>query len=324
MVSGSLSLFGLYELRLPVRLNHYFTQLSQRQQGGTYLGVIVMGCLSVLIISPCVTAPLIGTLTYLSSTGNVLLGSTALFAMGLGMGIPLIIAGTFEGKWLPKSGRWLVGVKAFFGVMLIALAIGLLQRVIPAQIAMMLWAAFCIILAVYLGALNKTFRRGWHNFWRGIGIILLIYGSALLIGALQGNTNLLQPLTINNSATTNNNVLKFQSIKTVQDLQQILTLAKQQNKPVLVDFYADWCVSCKQIEHFVFQDTQVQSALSHFILVRADVTANNANDQALEQYLNVVAPPTIIFYGKDAQEIKEARVIGEITAEQFLQRLPQW
>lgn len=316
------SLFGFYELRLPASLNHKLTQLSHRQQGGTYLGVFIMGCLSVLIISPCVTAPLIGTLTYLSSTGNVLLGGSALFAMGLGMGIPLVIAGTFEGKWLPKSGPWLVGVKSLFGVLLIALAIWLVQRVILIQFAMMLWAAFCIILAVYLSTLTRTYGRGWHTFWRGIGIILLIYGGALFIGALQGNISFLQPLA-NTKKLAVAPALNFEKIKTEQDLQRILATAKQQNKPVLIDFYADWCIACKEIEHFVFADTQVQEALKNYILVRADVTANDAQDKALQQYLNVIAPPTIIFYGADGQEIKSARIVGEISAVRFLQRLPK-
>jgi thiol:disulfide interchange protein DsbD len=317
----SLSLFGVYELQLPASWNHYITHLSHRQQGGTYLGVFVMGCLSVLIVSPCVSAPLIGTITYLSSTGNVLLGSMALFAMGLGMGIPLIIAGTFEGKLLPKSGPWLVGVKTFFGVLLIMLAIWLLQRIIPAQISLMLWAAFCIILAVYLGALNRIPNQGWASLWRGVGIILLIYGSALLIGALQGNTNPLQPLTFT-KASANKPALNFQTIKSVQALQQALAIAKTQNKPVLLDFYADWCISCKIINNNVFQNAKVHTVLTKYILLRADVTANNAQDKALEQYLNVIAPPTIIFYGTDGQEIKSARIVGEISAEQFLQQVP--
>ncbi len=315
----SLSLFGFYELRLPARWNHYFTELSNRQQGGTYLGVFIMGCLSVLIVSPCVTAPLIGTLTYLSSTGDVLLGSMALFAMGLGMGIPLIIAGTFEGKWLPKSGEWLVRIKILFGVLLLALAIYLVQRIVPAPLILALWAVFWIILAVYLGALNRTRLQGWRNFGRGVGVILLLYGSVLLVGALQGNTNLWQPLGSNNrQPVMTQEKLNFVTVKSVQDLQQILASAQQQHKPVLVDFYADWCVSCQMIERFVLGDLRVQQALRDFVLVRVDVTANDAQDKALQQFLKVIAPPTLVFLGADGREA--TRMVGEVSAEQFLRQ----
>lgn len=319
----ALSLFGFYELRLPALWQEKITSVSNRQRSGTYIGVAIMGCLSVLIVSPCVTAPLIGALTYIGNTGNALLGGIALFTMGLGMGAPLLIVGTMGGKIMPKSGPWLDAIKAAFGVLLLGVAIWLLQRIVAAQIVMFLWSALTIISAVYLGAVTTADLSGWRNFWRGTGILLLLYGIAIFIGALQGNTDPLQPLAGTGAFKNPLSTVSFQPVKGQQNLQQALANAKAQNKPVMLDFYADWCVSCIQMQRHTFTDPAVEKQLQQFVLLRADVTANDTVDQMLEKQFNIIAPPAILFFNKDGVELSADRVVGEMSAEKFLKQLQQ-
>ena len=266
-VGLAFSLFGFYELRLPASWHEKLIHMTNRQQGGNYIGVALMGCLSTLVISPCVTAPLVGVLTYIGNTGNALLGGLALFVLGLGSGVPLLIIGTSAGKWLPKSGPWMNSIKIILGILMLAMAVWLLARIFPTN--------------------SRPFR-------------------------------LLHPNQVVSSDTSN-----FQTIKSITDLNVALKQAKQQNKPVLLDFYANWCLSCKEIERVVFTAPQVKSLMSHFILLRADVTTNDDKDKALEHQYHVIAPPTFLFFAPNGQELTDARIVGQEESQTFASHLQQ-
>ena len=311
----SLSMFGFYELKLPPSWQAALSNLSNRQEHGHYLGAAIMGMLSTLILSPCVTAPLIGALSYIANTGDMGLGGIALFFLGLGMGTPLLVIGASAGKLLPKAGVWMNAVKAFFGVLLLAVAIYLLSRIIPEHVTMMLWAALLIISAIYLGALHVP-ENNVQKFWKGTGIVQLFYGGLLLVGAAMGNGDPLQPLT---GLTLSNQELASSSkmrVKSIEDVEK--ALENSRGKLVMLDFYADWCSACKVMEKTTFQDPRVIQALANFIILKADVTANDATDKALESHFGVVAPPSFIFFDKNGHEIKSKRIVGEKNADEFL------
>ncbi len=322
----ALSLFGFYELRLPNHWQQKITQLSNQQRAGNFLGVAIMGVLATLIVSPCVSAPLVGALAFIGQTGNAVLGGAALFAMGLGMGVPLLIIGTSFGRWLPKSGTWMDTVKTIFGVALLAMAIWLLQRIIPGPLALFLWASLAVIVAIYMGALARTPATGWGKLWQGLGIILLCYGILMIIGAAMGSKNPWQPLAVVQQYYTGTKAeqqgLKFDRVKSITDVKQAIKIAKSQHRPVMLDFYADWCVACKEMEATTFKSKKVKTALKNTLLLQADVTANDATDKTLERYYGVVAPPTILFFDTKGNEIKSARIVGETGPKEFLRRIP--
>lgn len=319
----ALSLFGFYELRIPNSWHHHVTHLSNKQTGGSYVGVAIMGCLSTLILSPCVTAPLIGALGYIGKTGNAVLGGSALFALGLGMGVPLIIIGTVGGKFLPRAGVWMHTIKAIFGVIMLGVAILLLSRILRPEVVMLLWAALLIVSAVYMGAFTTTPAHGFGKLWKGCSLIMLVYGFLLLIGAGMGNADPLQPLAMRQTIAVTNVAQSgsFKTVKGLQELKQALIAAKQQGKPVLLDFSAEWCVSCKQMDRSTFNFPDVQSALNKFVLLRADVTDNDASDRALQKRLNVIAPPTILVFDSTGREVPSARIVGEIGPQEFQSHL---
>lgn len=317
----SFSMFGFYELALPNALQSKLTNLSNKQKSGSYLGVAVMGFLSALIVGPCVAPPLAGALIYIGQTGDAFLGGTALFAMSIGMGIPLLLLGVSAGKLLPKAGAWMDNVKAIFGVMLLAIAIWMAERILPAPITLALWSSLLIGSAVYLGAFNATDgKTGWTKFAKAFGLILFIYGLIIAIGMSAGSKDLLQPLKVfqNNGAQINahQQELAFQPIKSTEDLKQAIT----NNELVMVDFYADWCISCKEMEKFTFSDAYVQNNLKNVTLLKADVTLNDNIDKALMKSLNIIGPPAILFF-KNGQEIKSQRVVGFKNATQFNQHI---
>jgi thiol:disulfide interchange protein DsbD len=291
-----------------------------------------MGILSALIVGPCVAAPLAGALIYIGQTGNAWLGGLALFIMSFGMGIPLIIIGISAGHWLPRAGEWMTTIKAIFGVMLLATAIWMLDRIVPKPITLLLTACLLIIIAIYLGALDSlnVGISGWRRLWKGVGLILLIYGILLMIGAMSGNNQLWQPLLhlksgVSNSAISNNanstTQSPFKYIKGLDELEQQLALAKTANKPVLLDFYADWCVSCEEMEVFTFSDAEVQKLFTQFILLKTDVTANDEQDKSLYKRFNIYGPPAIVFFDQNGLEITAFRLIGFIPVKQFRQHL---
>ncbi len=312
----SLSMFEFYDLRLPSAWQTKLSKLSHSKAGGYYLGAAIMGCLSTLILSPCVTAPLIGALGYIANTGDVARGSLALFFMGLGMGTPLLLIGTSAGKWVPKTGEWMHTIKAFFGLLLLAVAIQLLSRILPPVLTMGLWASLLIFTGIYSGALTHA-RSNRDKFSQGVGIITLIYGILILIGASQGSHNPLQPLVPHTSAATV--AAAHPSFTTVAGVKEALLRAK--GKPVLVDFYADWCESCKQIEATTLKDPGVRQALENMVMIKVDVTQNNSETRALLKDFDVVAPPTFIFYNRNGDELTQLRIAGEVSVKTLMKKL---
>ncbi|MBD3755957.1 MAG: thioredoxin family protein, partial [Gammaproteobacteria bacterium] len=275
--------------------------------------------LSALIVGPCVAPPLAGALIYIGQTGDALLGGTALFAMSMGMGLPLLLLGTSAGKLLPRAGGWMESVKAVFGVMLIGVAIWMAERILPVEVVLIAWALLFIISAVYLGAFESTAQKsGWFKLFKGFGLVLALYGAMILVGLLGGGKELLQPLKVFQGGGTGASYaeqrhLQFKSIKSIDDLNA--ELAKGQ--PVMLDFYADWCVSCKEMEALTFTDANVQSALKNVTLLQADVTANDAIDKALMKQFGIIGPPAILFFNGQGDEHKNLRVVGFKNAADF-------
>ncbi|MCF6235696.1 MAG: protein-disulfide reductase DsbD [Gammaproteobacteria bacterium] len=325
----ALSMFGFYELQLPASLQSKLTAHSNKQSGGTWMGAGVMGVLSALIVGPCVAAPLAGALIYIGQSGDALLGGMALFVMALGMGMPLLVIGTSAGKWLPKSGGWMNAVKAVFGVLLLAVAIWMLERIIPESATLMLWAVLLIISAIYMGALEPlpAEKTGWRTLWKGCGLVMLLYGVLLMFGAASGGKDPLQPLkklSFSSGSTNMNAVsehLAFTSIKGLAGLERKMQLAKAQGQPVMLDFYADWCISCKTMERNVFSDPSVMRILSGMLTLQADVTENDELDKALLNKFELIGPPSILFFDRNGDELRGYRIVGEMNLEEFQSHL---
>ncbi len=317
----SLSMFGFYELQLPSALQSRLSGTANRQ-GGSLSAIAVMGALSALIVGPCVAAPLAGALLYIAKTGDAVLGGAALFVMALGMGAPLLLVGAFSRSLLPKSGPWMEGVKQFFGVVMLATALWMVSPVMPPWLAMLGWAALLIVPAIYLHALDNLPANAhrWQRFGKGIGVMLLMFGTAILLGLLGGARDPLQPLQFlrgsANAATPH--APAFARVASSADLDRELATAK---RPVMLDFYADWCVSCKEMERFTFTDPAIAAAMSKMRLVQADVTANSEADAALLKRFDLFGPPGIIFFDANGHEIPELRVVGFVSADQFLPTL---
>jgi thiol:disulfide interchange protein DsbD len=329
-IALSLSMFGFYELQMPSALQSRLTEISNRQQGGTLLGVAVMGFLSALIVGPCVAAPLAGALIYIGQTGDAVLGGAALFALSLGMGAPLIAIGTSAGKLLPRAGGWMDAIKAVFGVLLLAVAIWMLERVVPPAVTMLLWGLLLIISAIYMKALDPLAPEcsGWQKLWKGLGVVLLVIGSLQLIGAAAGGRDYLQPLKglqlgMGGGVAGSEQHVTFKRIKTVADLERELADASNQGKMVMLDFYADWCIYCKDYEKYVFTDPRVQAELNKLVLLQADVTANDDEDKALLKHVKVTAPPAILFFDKQSSEMRGYRIVGLMNADEFLAHVNQ-
>jgi thiol:disulfide interchange protein DsbD len=321
-VALSFSMFGFYELQMPASIQSKLVNISNSQQGGNIVGVAVMGFLSALIVGPCVTAPLVGALIYIAETGDAVLGGMALFSLSMGMGAPLLLIGASAGKFLPKAGAWMDAVKAVFGVLLLGLAIWLLERVAPAAATMALWAALIIVSAIYMGAMDNLAEgsSGWKKLWKGLGVLLLIYGIIMLLGLASGNRNVFQPLKglagISGSASQVEH-LSFKQIKGVEGFNAELKRANAAGKTVMLDFYADWCVSCKEMEAFTFSDPAVQKALDGVVLLQADVTPNDEKDTELYKHFGIIGPPSIMFFGTDGKENRNYRVVGFMPADKF-------
>ena len=320
-VALAFSMFGFYELQMPSFLQSRLTEASNKVPGGRFGGVFAMGALSALIVGPCVAAPLAGALLYISQTGDVVLGGVSLFSLAIGMGVPLLAVGLSAGALLPKAGAWMEAVKKFFGVALLAVAIWLISPLLSPIVNMALWAALLIISAVYLHALDPLTAnaRGFARFWKGVGVIALVAGVALLLGALGGSRDLLQPLSVFQGgpagAAETKPHLAFKQVKNVAELDAAVAAAN--GKPVMLDFYADWCVSCKEMERFTFADAKVLERLKDVVLLQADVTGNTPDDKALLARFKLFGPPGIIFFDANGQEVAY-RVVGFEKAEQFL------
>lgn len=316
----SLSMFGFYELRLPSTLESRVADATNRIKGGRFAGVFVMGALSALIVSPCVAAPLAGALLYIGQTHDVVLGGVALFALSIGMGVPLLLVGASAGALLPKAGAWMNAVSNLFGVIMLGMAVWLIGPVIPPALQMALYATLLIVSAIYLHALDSLpqHTHKWARLWKGIGIILLIYGAALLVGALAGSRNPLQPLAGLHAATVieTKPALPFQRVKDAAALDAALKQA--QGKYVMLDFYADWCVSCKEYDQITFRDPRVQKLLKDVVLLQADVTQNTAADDALLKRFDLFGPPGIVFFDRQGREVAPLKVVGYQDANRFL------
>ena len=312
-IALALSMFGLFTLQMPTAIQTRIAAVSNNQAAGTFGGVAVMGILSALIVTTCVGPALVGALIVIGQTGQIARGAAALFSMSIGMGTPLLIVGASAGKLLPKAGAWMDTVKKFFGVMMLAVATWMLARVVPERIALVLWAIPALICA---GLLWKETRKRSVTAWvvRLAGAAAGLYGVALIAGFALGNTDPLAPLT---ARAATQQEIPFRHIKSVADLQREITQAKVDGRTVLVDFSAKWCVSCKEMEKYTFTDAAVKSALGHTVLLRADVTDNDADDQALLKHLGIIGPPTIAFYGTNGEERPNYRVVGFMKAEEF-------
>jgi thiol:disulfide interchange protein DsbD len=317
----ALSMFGLYELQLPAAFHTRMTKASNRFKGGHLGAVVLMGVFSAAIVSPCVAAPLAGALLYISQTRDIALGGIALFAMSMGMGVPLILMGVFEGAFLPKSGRWMNSVKHFFGVLLLAVAIWIVSPVLPVGAQMLAWAALLIGSAMVLRAIDPLPPEAGTltRLWKAAGFLALLTGAALAIGALAGSRDVLRPLSGlvggGAGAAAGAQEVRFMRVKNVAELEAKL---QAPGRPVMLDFYADWCVSCKEMEAFTFTDARVKSKMAQMQLLQADVTANSAEDKALLKRFSLFGPPGIIFFDRQGREIEGLRVIGYQSADVFL------
>jgi thiol:disulfide interchange protein DsbD len=315
-------MFGAYELQMPSSIQSKLTGISGNQKSGTMIGAFVMGALSALVVTACVAPALIAALTVMAQTGDMLRGGLALFAMSLGMGAPLLAVGAAQGKLLPKAGPWMVAIKGSFGFMMLGLAVWMLSRILPASVTMAMWAALVFMSGVFMGGLTTlhTDSKISQKLGKGFGLLAILYGLILFLGALTGGTNPLKPLASINFGgvgVAEDRHLEFTRIKTVDDLDREIAAAVANGKTAMLDFYADWCVSCIEMEEYTFITPEVQAALDNTVLLQADVTKNDAEDQVLLKRFGVFGPPTIIFFGDDGAQLEGYEVVGFMKAEDF-------
>ena len=321
----SLSMFGVFELQMPNFIQSRLTETSSKLPGGKFAGVFVMGGLSALIVGPCVAAPLAGALVFISQTKDVVIGGLALFSLAMGMSVPLLLVGVSAGSLLPRAGAWMVGVKTFFGVMLLAVALWIVSPVLPGWALMIVIGAALLIGAVYLKLFDRLAENGpgRHRLAKGFALVLAVLGTTQVVGALSGGDNPLQPLRhfargTDGATLTAAKGSDFKRVRSVAELDTALTTA---SRPVLLDFYADWCVSCKEMEHITFSDPAVRARMANAVLLQADVTANSAEDKALLKRFGLFGPPGILFFNSSGQEHADARVIGFLPPQQFASSL---
>ncbi len=336
----SLSMFGFYELQLPAGIRNRLSNLSNKQEGGTLVGAGAMGFLSALVVSPCVTVPVAGILLYIAQTGDAVIGGVALYSLAVGMGIPLLLVGVGGGKILPKAGAWMNAVKAAFGVGMIAMALYISKHLIPATLNLVLWSVLLVVSATYMGALSRA-ESNIAKLWKGIGLVIFIYGLLLLVGASMGNSHLLKPLkglsfTPQSVSSKASNTIaiasdsstipthtdsRFIRVKTIQDVERQVAAANAEGKTVMFDFFSVSCTACYEFEELVFPDPAVVSALSNSVLIQADVTNNDVADKALRKHFGIIGLPSILFFDKNGFEDKRLRAIGLEDAEIFVKRI---
>jgi thiol:disulfide interchange protein DsbD len=317
-VALALAMFGLYELQLPAGLLNRLTAAGNRQRAGTVFGTAAMGALSALVVTTCVAPPLVGALSFIAQSGDIARGALALFAMSIGMGAPLLALGASAGRLLPRAGPWMNAVKAFFGFMLLGLAIWMLDRILADGVTMVLWGLLALLAGVMLGVFRPLESGATRTAQaaRGLGLVAVLYGLALFIGAWSGARSPLEPLAaMQSNSRPALESIGFRRIKTVADLDAALAAAP--GRPAMLDFYADWCTSCIEMERYTFSAPAVKAALGNTLLLQADVTANDAEDQALLRRFGVFGPPTIVFFDTEGREHNGARVVGFMPAEEF-------
>jgi len=320
-VALAFSMFGFYEIGLPASIQSRLSKTSDEAgKKGGIVGVAIMGFLSALIVGPCVAPPLAGALIYIGQTGDALLGGAALFVMSLGMGAPLLLIGMGAGRFMPKPGGWMTTVSKIFGVVMLGVAVWMLSRIIPESVTMGLWSVLLIVSSVYMGAFEPLgSERSWNAFFKGVGLIFFIYGIFLLFGTFTGAKNPIDPLQVIKERSYGNveltRALQFETVKSLDDL---LAKIKNSNKPVMVDFRADWCVSCKELEESTFKDKKVIDALNGYNLYQVDVTQNSAEQKRMMKHFGIFGPPAILFF-KNGEEIKHKRVSGYKLPSEFLE-----
>ncbi|RUO25545.1 thiol:disulfide interchange protein [Aliidiomarina minuta] len=310
----ALAMFGVFELQLPAPLRDHLTRLSSQQRGGHFKGAIALGVLSAILVGPCMTAPLAGALLYISQSGDITTGFSALFALGMGMGVPLLIVGTLGGQFLPKPGSWMNRIKAVFGFILLGTAVWFIERIVPGHIALTLWAGLILGLGTTLALYNQA-------AWMRIpGVVLAVWATLIMFNAIQGAQHFTEVLS-RGSSEQHESKQSYQSVESLEQFNSYIEQANTAGQYVFVDFYADWCVSCKVIERNILSRDDVQQQLSGMLRLRPDVTKNNNEQQELMRELNVLGPPTMLFIDPNGQEIRAERIVGEINAKQFLQHL---
>jgi thioredoxin:protein disulfide reductase len=307
------AMFGAFTIQMPSFIQTRLSDASNQQRAGTYVGVAVMGALSALIVSACVAPVLIGVLSFVAQSGNAVRGGLAMFAISLGVGTPLLLVGASAGALLPRAGGWMETIKNVFGVMFLAVAVWLLTRVAPERTYLLMWAVPALALCWVLWRAQAKSTQG-RMITRTLAAVVGAYGLLLLAGAALGGTNPLQPIP---QLAGEQKHLEFKRIKTVADLEREVAAAAAAGKPVMLDFYADWCVSCKEMEHYTFTDEDVQATLTGAVLLQADVTKNDDDDRALLKHFGIFGPPTIAFYGADGTERRNFRVVGFMKAAEF-------
>nr|CAA6807314.1 MAG: Cytochrome c-type biogenesis protein DsbD, protein-disulfide reductase (EC [uncultured Thiotrichaceae bacterium] len=329
------SMFGFFELQMPNNIQSRLNEISNNQRGGSLIGAAIMGFLSTLIVGPCVAPALAAALTYIADSKDALLGASALFSMGFGMGVILLVVGTLGGHLLPRAGTWMDVIKSLFGIMLLGMAIWMLSRITSTTVTMLLIGVLLVSSGIYMGALDKLNEdtTGWDRFWKSIGLVLLFFGFAQLVGVVTGTQNAIHPLqgaltfNVSGAATgtpQQHEGLAFKKIKKVEELDDIINQAKQSNQLVMLDFYADWCVDCIRMEKNVFTSPDVNNDLKNVIILQADVTARDEHDKALEKRFGIIGPPTIIFFNRQGEEINGIRMIGYEDTGAFRKRLKQF
>lgn len=317
------SLLGFYQFHLPLKLQRALIKRNRVSVSTTYVGVILMGMVITLIASPCAAAPLLAAVTFIGQTGQRFIGASALFAMGLGVGTPLLVVTLFGSQIIPKKGKWQEVVKIFFGLLLIGIAIWLLSRIVPAHVTMFFWSAFVILIGVYMNVSSQSIKGSVVNIWGMLNLLVFMYGIALFYGALIGNTNPLHPISLKQSSYQYNPSAKitFQSVRNLNDIEKAFANAKLTQKPILLEFYANWCVSCHEMDQ-VFLDPNVHSLLANFILLRVDITEINSEGMTVAKYFKIIAPPAILFFDPNGNEMK-IRINDNLDAKSFAKSLEQ-
>lgn len=324
-IALALSMFGFFELQLPASMQTRLTEASNQQKGGSLTGVAVMGFLSALIVGPCVAPPLAAALIVIGASGSAFLGGAALFALSMGMGLPLILFGVSAGKLVPKAGPWMDSIKAVFGIGLLAVAVWMLERIVQGPVILLLWGVLAIASGVYLGALERIPEgaSGWRSLWKSMGLVLLLLGAMEIIGAASGGDDWIKPLKNMRSAGQQGSVehVVFQRIKSLDDLQAAVSSANQAGKPAMLDFYADWCVECVRMERNTFGEPEVQALFEQIQPLQADVTLNDKTDQALMKKYDVIGPPAILFFDRQGNELPAFRLVGYFHRDEFVKHL---